>query len=225
MSVPDGPRSSDVPGKPRNAERRLETALRALAKALDGLGVPWMVIGGLAVVARGVRRMTTDIDAVVRGDAAKLEGVVAALAEQAIEPRIDDALAFARKNLVLLLRHEPTEVQLDLSLGWTTFEHEALAVRSDARFGRVSAPFARAEDLVIFKALAARPKDIDDATALLVLHGDIDLARVRRRVRELAELAEEPGLAQGLEAVIAAARPHSPKSPPRARKKRSPGAR
>jgi hypothetical protein len=28
-----------------------------------------MVIGGIAVIARGVRRLTTDIDAAVRGDA------------------------------------------------------------------------------------------------------------------------------------------------------------
>jgi prolyl-tRNA editing enzyme YbaK/EbsC (Cys-tRNA(Pro) deacylase) len=41
---------------------------------------------------------------------------------------------------------------------------------------------ARAEDLVVFKALAARPKDIEDAAALLLLHSTIDLARVRRRL-------------------------------------------
>ena len=49
---------------------------------------------------------------------------------------------------------------------------------------------ARAEDLVIFKAIAGRPKDMDDAEALLLLHPDIDVDRVRRVVRVLAELAE-----------------------------------
>lgn len=48
------------------ADARLERALQAVARSLDAAGAPWAVIGGLAVIARGVRRMTTDIDAVVR---------------------------------------------------------------------------------------------------------------------------------------------------------------
>jgi hypothetical protein len=35
-----------------------------------------MVIGGIAVIARGVRRMTTDIDATVRGDQADIGSLV-----------------------------------------------------------------------------------------------------------------------------------------------------
>ncbi len=53
-----------------SAERRIEAALSAIRRGLDAMGVPWMIIGGIAVIARGVRRMTTDIDAVVLGDAA-----------------------------------------------------------------------------------------------------------------------------------------------------------
>jgi len=38
--------------------------------------------------------------------------------------RIDGAEAFAATNLVLLTRHRPTEIDLDLSFGWTVFEYE-----------------------------------------------------------------------------------------------------
>jgi hypothetical protein len=66
--------------------------------------------------------MTTDIDAVIQGDAIAVGELIARLKEQRIVPRIASADAFAAKNLVLLTRHEPTEVDLDLSLGWTPFE-------------------------------------------------------------------------------------------------------
>ena len=66
-----------------------------------------MVIGGIAVIARGVRRMTTDIDAVVRGGAIEISELLRVLARHAFRPRIDDVKAFAEKNLVLLLRHGP----------------------------------------------------------------------------------------------------------------------
>lgn len=170
-----------------------------------------MVIGGIAVIAHGVQRMTTDIDAVIRGDAVAVHAAIKALKRHQIAPRITDAEAFAATNLVLLMRHRPTEVDLDLSLGWTAFEHEALAARAATRFGKVSAPMASVDDLVVFKAIAGRPRDIDDAVTLLTLYPHIDLSRVRARVRTLALAAEAPELERGLEqivAAVAAALPH-----------------
>jgi len=190
------------------AERRLESALEALQTALRALQAPWMVIGGIAVIAHGVRRLTTDIDVVIRGDAAATEQVIAALAKHGIEPRIPDAANFAAENLVLLMRHSPTGVDLDLSFGWTEFEHDALQKRETLAFGRVRVPMARPEDLVVFKALAGRPKDLEDAATLVVLYQDIDLAFVRTQVKVLAQLAEEPELEGHLESILATAGSH-----------------
>lgn len=163
-----------------------------------------MVIGGIAIIARGVRRMTTDIDATVRGDQLGIPALVKALAKKRIVPRIEDAERFASESLVLLLKHRPTAVELDVSMAWTDFEHEAIAGSSVTAFGAAKAPMAQAEDLVVFKAIAARPKDIEDATALLVLYPAIDRARVRRRVSQLAALAEDAAAIDALEAAIAA---------------------
>lgn len=186
----------------KSGEHRLDDALKALASALRAAQGQWMIIGGVAVIARGVRRMTTDIDAVVLGGAIDTLKLLRTLARHAVRPRIEEAEAFAEKNLVLLLRHVPSGVDLDLSLGWTDFEREAIASSTQAAYGRASYPMARAEDLVVFKALAARPKDIEDAAALILMHPTIDLGRVRRRLAELAELAQEPALVEGLERVI-----------------------
>lgn len=164
-----------------------------------------MVIGGIAVIARGVRRFTADIDAAVRGDAIPIDKVLAALAKKRIVPRTADAEQFARENLVLLVRHEPSGVDLDISFAWTEFEHEAIAAATVAAFGSVNAPMARPEDLIIFKSIAGRGRDIDDATALLALYPQLDVARVRTRVRELAGAAETPELGAGLETAIVAA--------------------
>jgi hypothetical protein len=161
-----------------------------------------MVIGGIAVIAHGVQRMTTDIDAVIQGDVVSIHALIAALRRYRIVPRINDAEAFAATNLVLLTRHQPTEVDLDLSFGWTVFEHEAIAARTRTRYGDVTAPMARVEDLLVFKAMAGRPRDVDDAVTLLTLYPRVDLNRVRGRIAELAELAEAPELMQGLEQII-----------------------
>jgi hypothetical protein len=65
---------------------------------------------------------------------------------------------------------------------------------------------ARTEDLIIFKAMAGRPRDVEDASALLLLHGDVDLTRVRRHLHDLATLADEPEIELGLESIIARVR-------------------
>jgi hypothetical protein len=44
----------------------LHAALRELAKKLDELGIPYVVIGGMALTAYGYARMTEDIDLLVR---------------------------------------------------------------------------------------------------------------------------------------------------------------
>ena len=165
-----------------------------------------MVIGGIAVIARGVRRMTTDVDVVVRGDSVDTTSLLRTLRRFGIEPRIAGALEFAQENLVLLLRHTKTGVDLDLSFGWTTFEHEAIAASTRAAYGPAEFPMARAEDLIVYKAMAARPKDVEDAAALMLMHPDVDLSRVRRRVTELAALAGEVALVEGLERVVERAR-------------------
>ena len=161
-----------------------------------------MVIGGIAVIARGVRRMTTDIDAVVRGDAIELRELLPLLATHRIAPRIDDAIPFAQANHVLLLRHQPSKVELDLSFGWTLFEHEALAARTIAAYGRVEVPMATPEDLVIMKAMAARPVDLTDAVDLLIMYPAVRIDRARRKLDELAEAAGEPLISAGLDQIL-----------------------
>ncbi len=204
-------------------DHRLEHALRDLTAALAATGAPWMIIGGIAVIARGIRRFTADIDAAIRGDEIDLPVLLKVLAKKRIVPRVKDAMELARANLVLLLRHEPTGVDFDVSFAWTSFEHEAIAASSMAAFGTVRAPMAQPEDLIVFKSIAARGRDLDDAIALLTLSPDINLERVRARVRELAAAAEAPELAVGLETAITAAahaRP-APKARTRTTKPRS----
>jgi len=178
-------------------------ALRALCEGLQALGVPWMIIGGVAVIAHGVPRYTADVDATVSMPGESLERVFEILGRRRIGPRIDDALAFARERQVVLLRHEPSGVDLDVSLAWLPFEVEAIR-RSESRdYAGVTIRIPRPDDLVIYKLVAARPRDYEDVERLLLLHGpSLDLRHITATVREFADALEDAGRIDALERLL-----------------------
>ncbi|MFY4727919.1 hypothetical protein [Nitrospira sp. BLG_2] len=73
-----------------------------------------MIIGGVAVIAWGHSRATTDIDATLRISEPELAALIKRFSEKGIVPRIRNALEFARSRHVLLLRHRGSQIDIDL---------------------------------------------------------------------------------------------------------------
>ena len=173
---------------------KIRQALADLRDALTDLGCPAMIIGGLAVIARGVPRLTIDIDATVLGSDISLDRLFAGLARHRILPRIEAARDFAEHRQVLLLIHQPTETPMEISVAWLPFEEEAIRQASLVDLWGVVVPVARAEDLIVYKAVAWRNRDKDDIERLLTLHHrTIDVDRIDRLVRDFAEALEDRG--------------------------------
>jgi len=181
----------------------LAAAMRALATALDELAAPHMIIGGMAVIVRGVARLTDDVDATIWAEGLDVAGVLDVLRRHGIVGRIPDAADFARTHQVFLLEHQESGTPMELSLGWLPFEREAMARAERIELMGVSVPIARAEDLVIYKAVAWRERDRTDIERLLAAHrGQIDLQRVRLVVREFAAALGEPERVADLDRLI-----------------------
>ena len=162
-----------------------------------------MIIGGVAVIAHGVPRYTADVDATVTAPEEPLERIFSVFAQHRIVPRLGDALAFARDHHVMLLRHEPSGVDLDVSLAWLPFERDAIGRSELIDYAGVPIRISRPDDLVIYKLVAARPRDLDDVERLLLLHGPaLDLRRIVATVREFADALEDPGRLDALERLL-----------------------
>lgn len=101
-------------GKARvGLSRGLTRTLDELTPVLDRHKGQRVVIGGIAVIARGVPRVTRDIDIAFSGADITLQALAAELSDAGIVARIDDALAFAAGSQVLLLRHAETGVDVE----------------------------------------------------------------------------------------------------------------
>jgi predicted nucleotidyltransferase len=177
----------------KRPSKKIREALADLTRALQRIDAPSMVIGGIAVIAHGVARQTVDIDATILATRLGASQVLDVLADCSIRPRIADVSEFAERSQVLLLVHEKTQVTLEVSFAFTSFEREALERAVEVDFAGIRIPVAVPEDLVIYKALAWRDRDRYDIEQLLTLHGGrIDLERVRAFVHEFARILDTP---------------------------------
>jgi hypothetical protein len=168
-------------------------ALDRFARALPSLGHPVMLIGGLAVIARGVPRHTIDIDATIDGEGVDLNRVLATLHEFGIVPRMPEVLEFARQRQVLLLRDSQTGTGIDLTIGWLPFEHEAIARATPVNFEGTIVPVASLPDLIVLKAVAWRDRDRTDLERLIARHHrSLDLRAIRSTVSGFYGLLDEP---------------------------------
>jgi hypothetical protein len=180
---------------PRVEAAPLREALRSVSAALRSVPDRGMIIGDIATIARGVARRARDVQATM-ATTRDVGFVFGQFERYSIRPRVDDPIAFARARQSLPMRHVPTDVDVDLSLAWLPFELDALAAAEDMLLGSVEITVARAEDLVIYKAVSWQPHDREDVERLAALHGNImDLARIRRVVAVLAETLADPGRA------------------------------
>lgn len=72
------------------------SALLALQQVFNDFARPAMIIGGMAAVARGVPRLTRDIDATIEAEGLDVDGALALLRQHGFEPRIEHAAEFNR---------------------------------------------------------------------------------------------------------------------------------
>ena len=170
---------------------------------LDDAKVPSMIIGGVAASVLGQPRLTQDVDALAWLPESDWARVIAAAGRHGIEPRIDKAHEFARRSRVLLMRHVDSAIDIDLVFGSLSFEQVAIANSHVHEIGGLRVQLPRVEDLMIMKAIAGRPKDIQDIEALLAANPGADLEITRRWIKEFAVAMTMPDILAEFEKLVA----------------------
>jgi hypothetical protein len=160
--------------------------LADLGKWLDAISVQAVIVGGVAAAFLGRPRFTQDIDALAMIPTEEWGAALAAAPRFGIVARIDDALSFAQEARVLLLRHAQSAVDIDLILGGLPFERSVVDHGITYVVAGATLRLPRVEDLLVMKAVAHRPRDLQDVDALLAAHPEADLISVRRWVREFS---------------------------------------
>jgi hypothetical protein len=173
-------------------------AAAALQAACETEGWKFCFIGNLAVQRRGEPRETVDVALTLptgfHDEARLAEALVARF-----EPRVPDPVAFALTNRVLLLR-APSGVGLDIAFGGLPFEHEVVRRSTFFTFPPdIPLRTCSAEDLIVLKAFADRPRDWVDVEGIIIRQaGQLDWEYLVAQLAPLAELKESPDILRRL---------------------------
>jgi len=106
--------------------------------------------------------------------------------------RIPDGRAFALARRVLLIRAGNGK-DVDIALGGLPFEEEMVQRAVPVEFAPgLVLPCCTAEDLIILKAFAGRPRDWLDVETVILRQKDLDASYIQRHLGLLCDLKEDP---------------------------------
>jgi len=141
-------------------------AAAELERFLIEQGWRYCFIGGIALQRWGQPRLTNDVDLTLLTGFGKEAAYVDVLLER-YQARIPDGRQFAIDYRVLLLR-SPEGIPIDVALGGIAFEEQVVARATRYDFlPDVSLVTCSAEDLIILKAFADRPRDWADVETIV----------------------------------------------------------
>lgn len=168
-----------------------EQLIASIARELSGRNLPFMLIGGQAVLLHGEPRLTQDIDVTLGVSPDRVEELLAAAQALGLDPLPEDPPEFARETFVLPTEEVESGIRVDFIFSTTSYEAKAIERAVRVPIGREVVPFATAEDLILHKLFAGRPRDLEDAAGVVRRKGpQIDWDYI---VKWAEEFADTPG--------------------------------
>jgi hypothetical protein len=146
--------------------------LTRLSSALGERKIPFMLIGGQAVLLHGEPRLTQDVDVTLGVSPDHLPEVLAASTGADLAPLPEDLESFVRETFVLPLEDPRSGVRVDLIFSTTPYEAGAIERAVWVELGEASVPFASPEDLILHKLFAGRPRDLEDVRSVVRRKGE-----------------------------------------------------
>jgi hypothetical protein len=156
----------------------------------EKMGVPYAMMGGLAVRLHALPRPTYDVDFTVslpREALPELYRAAESLGCTIPAAQANGWIDTVRGMPVIKFQWYIGEraIDIDLFLAETAYQSELLKRRQRHSGEGWEGWFVTAEDLILLKLLANRPKDRVDVGDILFIQGDLDVEYMRRWAAEL----------------------------------------
>ena len=161
-----------------------ERLLKKIAVRLKKASIPYMVIGGQAVLVYGEPRLTRDIDITLGIDVNGLGEIKKITEAMGLKILVKKEREFVERNMVLPTIDEESGIRVDFIFSFSPYERKAIERAKDIKLGRTLVRFASLEDVVIHKVFAGRARDLEDVKSILFKNPKYDSVYIEKWLKE-----------------------------------------
>ena len=158
--------------------------LRRVAGELKQASIPYMVIGGQAVLLYGEPRLTRDIDVTLGIGVSELARIKKVLPAMGLKVLVKKDQEFVERTMVLPTKDRESDIRVDFIFSFSPYERQAIGRAKNIKVGRTQVKFASLEDLVIHKVVSGRPRDLEDIKSILVKNPKYDSDYISKWLKE-----------------------------------------
>jgi predicted nucleotidyltransferase len=148
--------------------------LKRVARELKKASIPYMVIGGQAVLLYGEPRLTRDIDITLGIGVSELRRIKKVLPAMGLKVLVKKVQEFVERTMVLPTKDRESDIRVDFIFSFSPYERQAIGRARDIKVGGSQVKFASLEDVVVHKVVSARPRDLEDIKSILVKNPKYD---------------------------------------------------
>lgn len=169
-----------------------EKLIRKVAERLDEDKIPYMIIGGQAVLAYGRPRLTRDIDITLGIDTDGFALIEKACRKLGLKMLPREAEDFAGETNVLPVEEPKSRIRVDFVFSFSEYERQALKRTTQITIDDYPVKFASCEDVIIHKMVAGRAVDLEDVKSMVAKNRvSLDLKYVKRWLAQFAADSEQ----------------------------------
>ena len=159
--------------------------LERIALSLEQHQIPYMVIGGQAVLVYGEPRLTRDVDITLGVGPERLHDLLSIAESAGWRLLVEKPEEFVQRTCVLPLQDSKTGIRIDLIFSDSPFEQQAMDRVRLVEMGKATVRFAAVEDVIILKMVAGRPRDLEDVRGILAKNPEIGRGYIRDWLAEI----------------------------------------
>jgi predicted nucleotidyltransferase len=157
-----------------------ERLISKLARHLDRLRIPYMIIGGQAVLLYGTPRLTKDIDITLGISIERASDIVGICKSAKLNILPENYTDFISKTFVLPVEDKTSGIRVDFIFSFTPYEKQAIERSNKVRIGNISVKFASVEDVIIHKIFAGRARDMEDVKNMVLKNRKLNKRYIKK---------------------------------------------
>jgi predicted nucleotidyltransferase len=180
----------------------IEKLIKKLAKILDKEEIPYMIIGGQAVLLYGRPRLTQDIDITLGIDTDKFALIEKVCGSLGLKMLAQKPYEFAMQTRVVPAEDKKTLIRVDFIFSFSDYEAKAIERVRKVKIDGYSVKFASCEDVIIHKLIAGRAIDEEDIKSIMLKNKDIDIKYIRKCLTGFEKMNEFKGILDKFNKVV-----------------------